>query len=394
MRRQRGFVLLLGLLLVMVLATAVFLSARRDAALREAERAVTAQRAADTAREVLVAYALALGTNNHPGALPCPDMDGDGALNNTDCQGGDVYLGRVPFATIGVDVGSLHGVEEIWYAVDDSFVDFNPPGGTVNTGTTPSLEIGNRAKRYAGVVIIAGDPVASQRGQRAGSNDPADFLEGANTDGDLLQFAGCDSATCNDRVVGITRRDLLDPVRKRVLGEVRDALDTFFADHGHYPWPAALGDETGACDTGTGGGPPPASGTLPVAAGDCGADYLQDSDFDAGADWVADNDWPQYVYYAVGDDCDPDGGGCTAGGSGLLSVDGVPDPAAAVIATVGPAISTPGKGGPQVRGGTLPHDVEDYLDSIENTNGDAAFDDPVNGEDENDHLRAVAVPAP
>ena len=54
-----------------------------------------------------------------------------------------------------------------------------------------------------------------------------------------------------------------------------------------------------------------------------------------------------------------------------------------------------GKGALQDRsGGTPPpaHDVAEYLDSVENTNGDLVHDDPADGPGENDRLRAIAAP--
>lgn len=391
MRRQRGFTLILGMLLVLVLATSVFLGSRQGAALQQAERGVEQQRALATARDVLVAYALALGTNSHPGALPCPDMDGNGTSNNTDCQGDDVYLGRVPFATLDVDVGSLHGVDEIWFALDDAFVDFNPPGGSVNTGTEPSLQIGTGSARYPAVLILAGDPLAHQGSARPGSDDAVDYLEGDNVEGDPLQFAGCDSDACNDRVVGITKSQLLDPVRELLLAEVRDALASYFDDHGELPQPAPLGAADGACDDSVS----PPRGTLPVASDGSCTDYLDDDDFSTEGEWVTDNDWHRWVYYAVAGPCAPGSvQPCDATAPDLLTL-GDDGGRAVIFATVGEPVVTPGKGALQDRGAMPPHAVKDYLDSPENVNGNDVFDDPDNDDaGENDRLRAIAAPSP
>ncbi len=388
-RRQRGQALVLGLLLVLVVAAALVLTAQQQAVVSQAQQAEREQKALAAAREFLVAYALAFGANNHPGALPCPDVDGDGASNNTDCQGEDVYLGRVPVATVDADRSSLAGADAIWYAVGDAFVDFNPPGGSVNTGTPATLAIGGGADRYAAVLIAADDPVPGQEGARPDSDDPTDYLEGANVNDPPLQFASCDRSDCNDQVVGITKRDLLAPVRRRLRGELAATLEAFAQDDDTLPFAAPLGDADGDCDPGR------ARGTLAVEPGACGADAHLEQVDDGGTlpDWIEDNDWHRYVYYAAAAPCLPDAGGCTAGDSGLLQL---ADTAAraSVFATVGQPIVSAAKASLQQRSGAPPRGVIGYLDSAENVNEDTIFDDPPNGDGENDGFGAIPAPSP
>lgn len=381
LRRQRGFTLILGLLLVGLLGAAVFLSARQGAADQRAERAVSESLALGTVREALVAYALAGGTSDEHGALPCPDTDGDRITDGTSCQGGAQYLGRAPTATLDIEPGNTYGSDEIWYVVDHDFADWDPPE-RVNTGSVADLVV-DGAGGFAAALILARDPLA---GQDTRTNDVDDHLEDENADGDG-EFASCDSDTCNDRVVGLTKDEVLDPVRRRVLGAVRDALEGFFADNGYYPWAAPLGEPDGACDDGR------QRGSLPVDQGSCVAGEYLDSVSEGGhlPDWIEDNQWHHYVYYAVSDPCSPAGSGCSAGAVSLLSLAGSSGQAV-VFATVGEPIVSAAKGAMQDRSGTPPRDVIEYLDSPENTDGDDVFDDPENGTGENDRLRAIAAP--
>ena len=62
-----------------------------------------------------------------------------------------------------------------------------------------------------------------------------DFLEGVNADTDLTDFSTSSAATLNDRVMVITRRELMQGVEKRVLGEVAVILDNARSG-GIYPW--------------------------------------------------------------------------------------------------------------------------------------------------------------
>jgi len=384
-RRQDGVVLVLALLMVVVLATGAVLTAQQRAAIAAAERSAREQQALAVARQSLVAYGLAFGANNHPGALPCPDMDGDAASNNTDCQGDDVYLGRLPAATLDADRTSLADAGTIWYAVAEPFVDFNPPGGRVNTASPATLSVGVRDQRYAAVLIAPGDPVAGQSHARPGRVAPGDYLEGANVDGRALHFAGCDRADCNDRVVGVTKAQLLEPVRRRLRGELADALMALARAKGSYPYAAPLGERTGACDPGR------ARGTLAVDPGGCASGAYLEQARDGGRlpDWIEDNGWHRYVYYAAAAPCLPGAVGCSAGAPNLLQLARAGE-RAAVVAMVGPPIVSAAKAGPQDRSAPPPRAVIEYLDSPENVDDDARFNDPPNGPGENDGIVGVA----
>lgn len=381
MARQRGFTLLLLLLALVLFVTSLYLTAREGTGQR-IERAIAGPRAVAAAREALVAYALAGGSNHRPGALPCPDTNGDGSSDGTSCQGGTHYLGRLPHGTLDINPDNTYGSDEIWYVVDHDFADWDPHGTKdVNTGSPANLVV-NGTGGFPAALILAGDPVA---GQDARSDDPGDHLEDANADGDM-SFASCETDTCNDRVVGVTRAELLDLVRTRLLGEIRDALEGFHDARGFYPWAAPLGHPDGDCSTGV------ERGTLPVAEGDCGADHLDSGeDADELPEWIENNDWHSYVYYAAASPCTSPGTGCDAGAAGLLSLAG--DGGQAVVyGTAGEPIVSNAKGALQDRGGSVPHDVIEYLDSVENTDGDEDFDDPPDGAGENDRLRALAAP--
>ena len=374
MRRQRGFTLLIALLIVLVLGASLFLRAHEGTAGHRAERAAAEARAVGQSRDALIAYALAGGASNHPGALPCPDTDGDGVTDGTSCQGAALYLGRLPHETLDIRPDDRFGANDFWLVVDHDFADWNPP--PVNPDSTADLEV-DGVSGFAAALIVAGDPVA---GQDASTDMAADHLEDENADGDA-SFATCDTDTCNDRVVGLKKEELLDPVRRRLLGLVHAELVAFRDAKGYLPYAAALGDPDGECSAGT------TRGGLPVDDAGCAS-----GDALSLEAWVTANLWHRWVYYAVADACRPGGAGCTAGASSLLSLAGTAD-RAVVFASVGEPIVSTAKGSMQDRTGVIPHDVEEYLDSPENVDLDETFDDPDNASGENDRLRAVAAPA-
>src|SRR3972149_3020211 len=67
-------------------------------------------------------------STTRPGAFPCPDTDNNGTANlysGTNCpgyvSGSDVYVGRLPWQTLGLpDLRDSSG-ERLWYAVSRDF---------------------------------------------------------------------------------------------------------------------------------------------------------------------------------------------------------------------------------------------------------------------------------
>jgi hypothetical protein len=186
--RQRGMLLLLAVLLLMVLAVgALGLHGGVLAAARQRER--ESERALAIAREALIAYASDHPINSSvgPGYLPCPDLDNDGWAEPT-CgslsgdSGQEQRLGRLPWKTLGLpDLRDGHG-ERLWYAVSSKYkgllncaasrgcVDMSPPAalGTISVRDASGFlvydgTVGDASRARQGgavaVVIAPGPPL-------------------------------------------------------------------------------------------------------------------------------------------------------------------------------------------------------------------------------------------
>ncbi len=331
-RRQRGFALLVTLLLAVLAGATLYVSARHSPDQRQAERVLSQSTAIASARDALTAYAVA-GGNGSPGAAPCPDLDGDGQLGedidgdgtndgNIACQANQsVWLGRLPVATLDISTTESSFGSAMWYAVDGDFVDWS---AVINPDTSADLKIEGDPLEYAVILIVAGDPVMHENGeiQSRPSDDHGDYLEGENDDGgaDPLVFASCDTDNCNDRVFGVTKEDLLKLVRERVTGEVRIALNDFHDSpgNGYYPW--ASPNDDGDCESGE------KTGYLAVddPGDECGDDHLvPEGDGGDLPDWIVSNEWYRYIAYDVPDSCTPGFTGaasCDADASSLIEL--------------------------------------------------------------------------
>ncbi len=374
--RQRGFVLILGLLLVVVAGASVFLAAHRDANLRKVERTEEQARTLAGARAGLLAYALAGGANNRPGALPCPDFDGDGTAD-INCQAGGepVYLERIPWETL--DAGRQ--VSGLWYALDRDVRD-NSAVEPLNPDVDASLSIDGRPG-FVAVVIDPGDPL---EGQDRSTGDAGAFLEAGNEDGDSAFVDCAGDPACNDRVRGITVDDLFAGVQRRVVAGIEKMLRDFYAAHGHVPHPAQFGTEE--CD---GGMSPPLVGQLPFADStptDCDG-VLDKSDDPSNGNWIRDNAWFNYVVYRVEPDCVGAGAACASATLQLGSEDALQ----VVVGAVGRPLDGPQHDANYTQDRTGSAGIHDFLDHEENVDGDSVFTHAPVTEILNDALRGSMI---
>lgn len=374
-RRQRGFTLLLTLLVLMVGAVAVFLAGRDPAEARVARTLQTSAVDLQHARTALAVYSIA--NPDRPGSVPCPDFDRNGTADEVYCSsGGDpVYLRRLPWRTI--DVAS--DAELLWYAMDSDFRN-DPSAVPINVALDGSLSI-DGVGGFAAVIIDPGDPLEGQAGRP--SDDVTDYLDvPENTDGDT-DFVDCSSEPdCNDRIVGLSVDALFYSVQHRALAAIWRALVEFESMNGHLPYAAPF-DSGIVCESGA------LRGRVPMHDGDCGSGQsLSTSLFSVptvDAAWIVENDWLDHVVYAVDGDCTAAGGGCTAPTLTLESEAGL----AVVLAAAGTEIAALG----QDRGDIASLTVADFLESSENTDGDESFDDRMLAEGEdNDVLSGFVSP--
>ncbi len=385
-RQQGGFALLVTLLVLVVGAATVFVSASQPAA-DQGPRAPERSRSLADAHDAVLAYAQFGGSNNKPGALPCPDTRDPGdpteapdmGQTGNHCQGSPdpVYLGRLPWRTVDLSRQSSERWIDVWYAIDGDFQDDPDDPPELNAETSADLVVlgtdptGDGVARAA-VLILPGAPLQDQPSRP--SPDPAAYLEGENANGDSV-FQDCAGVSdCNDRVIGMRADVLFDRIQRYVLAGVERALGNAHDRLGSLPYAAGFGGSVPACESDR------LRGRLPRSAGDCaGAEpYIRDDDFESGDEWIYENDWPRLIVYEVDPDCSPGGGSC---GTGTLQLndDGGFD---AVIAGAGRAHDD------QSRPGT---DVSDFLDSPDNRADDGVYRDHALSAADNDVFRAISV---
>jgi hypothetical protein len=197
------------------------------------------------AKEALISRAVT--DINRPGSLPCPDLitnnagfsnyPGDGQADMFTLTQCPSYIGWLPWVTIDLPESTDDTGTRLWYALSPSLRD-DDSAHPINSETIAALRIDGGGEIAA--IIIA--PGAALAGQTRPSNNPADYLEGDNANGDNNYVSGPASATFNDVVAIITRQELMAAVEKRVASEVKVCLEQHAlaaANTTHsYPWPA------------------------------------------------------------------------------------------------------------------------------------------------------------
>lgn len=361
--RQRGFTILLVMLVLLVGGTSVYVTARDPA---EAKAAKSLQQSTIDLRGAVTNLAVySISDNDRPGSMPCPDDDGDGTAElfaGSDCPD---YVARLPWKTIDAarDAGKL------WYVMDPDFRDHSDvePLNVVVPGSLTLNGVGG----YSALVIHPGDPVEGQTGRP--SDDLTDYLDVAeNTDGDN-DFVDCTGiAGCNDRIIGITVDELFAVVQQRVLAELEIALRQFHADNNFLPYAAAFSGGA-SCDKWA------RFGRVATHEGDCGTgNTLTPSDL---PNWVMNNDWDEHVFYTVDEQCTEYYQSCGASEQRLRLNTGL----AAVLGGAGSLLAGQDRS-------TSSRDINDYLESGENTDFDSIYDDVALADDDNDVMRGFALP--
>ena len=183
---------------------------------------------------------------------------------------------------------------------------------------------------------------------------------------------------------------------RRAAQYVADVLRAFYTTNFFFPYAAPLTQISvplrGQCVNGT------SSGLLPwVATTGANPSPCTHAAFSAQIlNWFNTNRWGDYLFYAVAPDCTQASPGTAADcgpGSGVrLGAGGAGNARALVIGAGAPIASAPfapSRGVAQVRPSTL---VADYLDSIENSNGNSLFDSPTTSisRNYNDKITVVA----
>ncbi|MDP1636108.1 MAG: hypothetical protein Q8L69_15685 [Gallionellaceae bacterium] len=242
--KQRGAALMVMLVILVVGITTVLVNSLTSSTVKTAQQEKTAAALAQ-AKEALIGRAIF--DDNRPGSLPCPDTDNDGIVNGVAGNCTSSYIGRFPWKTLELpDIGDGNG-EHLWYVLSPSFRD-NPTAGPLNSVSpnlwTDPLTLGAETNIVA-IIFAPGAPLSGQNGRP--SNNIADYMEGANADGNSIYANGPTSETFNDSALAITRADLMAAVEKRMAAEARRLLMGFYANSSvtvglrHFPYAATLG---------------------------------------------------------------------------------------------------------------------------------------------------------
>ena len=235
---QSGLMLLL-LSFILGLAASACLVQVLNAHTMKIERDRKTAIALAEAKAALIGRAVA--DDNRPGSLPCPDRSGDGSADLFAGIHCPAYIGRFPWKTLGTDHLVDGSDEALWYALSANYRD-HAAAEPIN-GTAPgSLEV-DGASDIVAIILAPGYPLNRQTGRS--SNNVADYLEGENADGDNA-FSQQTSSMQNDRLITISRSELMATIAQRVLREVRgdagQGMAKYFATAAVYPFADVNGD--------------------------------------------------------------------------------------------------------------------------------------------------------
>lgn len=235
---QRGVVLLLMMLAILLVGVSVFIRVLNNNHVVLQEQSNTSD-ALSGIKESLISYSVLYAdyygaASAGPGHLMCPDTDGDG-VEDSPCAVNS--LGRLP-TTMTLPSGeffplSSHesGVnQQIWYALSDALR--RSPTTALNTSTAGNLTLDGLGG-IAAVLIAPSDIIA---GQTRTSNSSADYLEAENVAApDFASNDPLDPNNFNDRVLPIRLSEIFSPVTARVADVIRVQLDDYHAISGVYP---------------------------------------------------------------------------------------------------------------------------------------------------------------
>lgn len=282
-KRQQGVALLM-LVTLLVIAAAFALLERLNSRSIELAQASRTAAALGEAKTALIGYALSSQTR--PGGLPCPDADNDGLSDPCDSA---ANTGRLPIKTLGLGLLEDAGGETLWYALDPGF---DALGGVdINSDKPAALRVDGAATEIVAVILAPGPALPGQSRAGARRNDPASYLEGDNADADnnFSRIAGGDF---NDRIITVSRDELMQSVERRVLKELAGLIAAYAATNG-LPYAAPVGAPPADCTPGI------TQGLLPLGiAASCPPlpDWALPS-------WFAGDKWNGLVWYAMEDSC-------------------------------------------------------------------------------------------
>jgi type II secretory pathway pseudopilin PulG len=408
---QQGIAMLILVFMIALALTGYLVSGLNSESYKRNREKQTA-RVLEQAKEALIGWSVA--HPQYPGIMPFPDRSNfdfnyDG---NSDCVAALNFshlIGRLPFATqtapcvgtgaaeYGLSDNFIDGDGEgLWYAVSRNLIRPTALGAVVinpaimNTPTFPWLIVRDKngqviSNRVAAVIMSPGKVVGAQN-RAGGIAGPVAYLDTAvvngvaysnanyalpNEDfimGEDMQFVSNPHPVYgqpyqfNDKLIYITIDELMLALERRAIREARNALLNYYsasapavADR-FYPYAAQLGDVSHACtETTLAGGLPIDSPLATCTHPNVGLNVFLPA-------WFIESRWQDFMYYVISPDCSFATPGCLAGGN--ITV-GAQANVNALLVSTGAALV--GQNRPS-------NNLVDYVDSIENSNGDNVFD--------------------
>ena len=258
--KQRGAVLMVMLVIMIIGAVTIFVMSLNSSALQLERDKVTAD-ALVKAKNALIGRAVADLTS--PGSLPCPDTNDDGSAQSPVGQpGGNCpsYIGRLPWKSLGLSDDLRDGSgERLWYVLSPNFLD-NTSVNYINSNRQGNLSVSGTVTA-SNVIAIVFAPGAAVNGQsRSATNTitcttsgtsvaeslcATNYLEGSNANlspqssPNLSYQTAAASSTFNDRLLIIRASDIIPLVEMRVAKELSNAFASYLSTHSNkYPYPA------------------------------------------------------------------------------------------------------------------------------------------------------------
>lgn len=240
MKRERG--ISLPLFLAMLATGGALLTLGKHFSHSAGQRRQSAEsQALQDAREALIARAV--NDENRPGSLPCPDLttDDDAWANHPGDGKADMLtrnqcpslVGWLPWVTLSLpQVRDRHAIP-LWYVIAPGLRD-DESAAPINSTSATGLATDHESE-IAALLIAPGKPISEQ--QRTIQNPDA-YIEGRlYNEGPLHYRSRTDS---NDRILAISRSELMAAVEQRVAQSLRSCLLAHGQASGNYPWPAPL----------------------------------------------------------------------------------------------------------------------------------------------------------
>ena len=264
-QRARGFVGMVMLVILVVGALSYIVNGLTPSNMR-LEQADKTRKTLVLAREALIAWSAA--HKLQPGALPCPDTNGDGyadtdvdppdgALDDTPaganedttrannalaggyCKTPERRVGRLPTKTLGLaDLTDASG-EPLWYALSNEFRRIG--SRKINSDTLGQLTVSGpagaaTANEVIAIIFAPGRPVGSQQRNSANKNDITQYLEGKNSSTSDDQFERKrEDELFNDQLILIRDSELFPIVENAVANRLQREIALMLSDY-HDQW--------------------------------------------------------------------------------------------------------------------------------------------------------------